>query len=350
MFRLERSQSRRVAQAVFLLFNIGKTVIPFIVGPFLAPETNRTTTTIPPRNQTISDFVLASSNATSSGDGDEAGLTHVAYAYAIVGLFSVFMSVLYIGIAIARRCKVADSAEEKRTENSEQPSQAAGTSGGATRLVIVMAIFSLHSFVLNGIEFIDSGLMMTFVTEYLHRSKAMGLVVTGVYQGVKAFVCLVLVLVITRLHSSTILLADAICMVAASAGMAASVSANSDAGFYVTIVLMAAGMSNYYASLLSWLELQYAISPRVSGILTIFMGFSGMAFPPLLTYLLEEFGAIAYPVTVLVLCALCLALIGVTKGVLQEPFCPKIKTVVIETPIDEEREPLLTEDGGSPET
>lgn len=345
-----------MSQATFVLFNLGKTVVPFIVGPFLAPKANNTdiTTTpgtvpsnLPPTsNEVTNNSTNLIVRAAAVKPLDSVAEMKVGWPFVIVGAFCVLMSILYFSISLVNGCNWRAEKRSKRTTPEEQTEAPPFTK---RRLNFVLAIFCLISLFENGIEFLDGNLLMTQVSVFMQRTKLMGLIVTAVYQGIKIFICIGTVFIAHKVHPSILLVTDAVFMVIGTITMTIAIIVDTDALFYIGIIGLAIGMANFYASQWSWLQLYIPITGKHSSMVTLCFGLGGMAIPPLATWLLNLYGPVVFPACQLAITIICTILIIIFKFALKESCCPRLPANPTVTFSEENTEtsPLLEDKNGT---
>ena len=337
-----------MTQAVFLLFNLGKSVVPFVVAPFLAQEGvitpvgpgptpgNGSARAKPfkpihwPDGWAAVLFPNRSSPADSPASLEDieatpGSISSVGYGYVIVAGYTVLVGILYIVVALRSGCRLWAAPDPKKSTDFDKST---AVSNSIWRKAAVLAAFFIMIFLQCGMESVDAGLMMSLLSEYLNRSKEMGVIASSVYQGVKVLACIVVVLIVNRIHPSVLLLVDLLFMLVATSLMTISIYFNiGDALLWTTFVLLAIGMSNSYATMASWLETRYRITGMVTSILTIGFGLGSMVLPTLTTNLLDQKGPVMFPLVLLISSILCFIFYFITKVAMKEQCCLPVDTV-----------------------
>ena len=328
-----------MTQAAFLLFNLGKAIVPFVVSPFLSPDVAAPTipsSGLPVPNSTLR-AVLRLPRLGNPSDNDVAGnssspayfASYVGYGYAIVAGYSLLMCIPYFGIAIWNGCHLWVT-EREVGHNDFDATGSIAIQNSYWRKVAILSVFFLMIFLQCGMESVDAGLMMSFLSEYLGRGKDMGVIATSLYQGSKVVACIAVVLTVRWLYPSTLLFIDLLFMLLSTSMMAASIAFDvNDALLWTTFVLLAIGMSNSYATLASWLETRQRITGVVTSILTISFGLGGMLLPTLTTFLLDLYGPVMFPLVLFGSSVLCFIVYILTKLLMAEPCCPRVEKDIV---------------------
>ena len=334
--RLEHSYQWVMVQVVYLLINLGKAVVPFVVAPFLSedkvnpiPGSSRVEfypykpidwpqRGVAPNRSSLQDVL------TSLGDveGSLLSTTKVGHSYVILAGFSVLIGILYLGIALTNGWRLWERPDKNVNSDINQNTT---ESDSIWRKTAVLTCFFIMFFLLYGMEAVDLKLLMSFLSEYLNWSKNMGVLASSVYQGVKVLACIITVLVVNRLHPSLILLVDLLFMLTATSLLTASVYFHlGEALIWVTFVLLASGIANTLATVSSWLRSRYRITGMIVGITTLGFGMGLMVLPPLTAYLLGQNGPIMFPLVLLVSSFSSFIVYFIMKLVMKEQCCPQM--------------------------
>ena len=257
-------------------------------------------------------------------EGRPVSTTKVGHSYVILAAFSVLIGILYLGIALKNGCHLWETPITKENPDIDESTTVSDSIG---RKTAVLTFFFIMCFLLCGMEAMDSGLLMSFLSEYLNRSKKMGVLASSVYQGVKVLACIITALVVNRLHPSLILLVDLLFMLTATTLMTVSVFFNvGDVLLWITFVLLATGIANTFATVPSWLRTRYRITGMIIGIATFAFGLGAMVLPPLTSYLLDQNGPIMFPLVLLASTFFSFIVYFIIKLVMKEQCCPQMNT------------------------
>lgn len=306
-FSFPRRQAQILVQTVFMMLNVGKTIAPFIVTPFIAPDNNSTmmASLLPPSSSLIPLF--------SSSE------THISIAYFIISGFSVLLSILNMVIFFLRGEKCF---ERKRTLTKQTKLVSQESLPSGRRVVMLLLMFLMMSLE-SGMESTEMSLLTSYFSVYLHYSKIVGVNAAAVYQGLKIFFSLIVIIVIKFIHPASLLLTDLSFILVGSIGMGAVVWYKASIAYlFVALGLVSAGFSNYLATQVTWLETRQEVTGRLAPVLSLALGLGGLALPPLTTEMLTKYGPLAYPALFVMVTVFCITLFFVTKLVLCESLCP----------------------------
>ena len=339
---------------------MGKSVVPFVVAPFLAhdekitpiPGSSRSwfyphrslhwpqgwTTAFSPNISSHLDALISFRDV----DGSPGSTTKVGYSYVILSAFSVLIGILYSVVALKNGCHLWERPDTKENPDIDESATVSDSIGKKT---VVLTFFFIMCFLLSGIEAVDSKLLMSFLSEYLNRSKEMGVLASSVYQGVKVLACIVTALVVNKLHPSLILLVEILFMLTATSLMTVSVYFNvGDALLWITLVLLATGIANFSATIPSWVRTRYSITGMIIGIATFGFGLSGMVLPTLTSYLLDQNGPIMFPLVLFASSFVSFIVYSIIKLVMKEQCFPQMITAndtATSAKVNGEKIPLL---------
>ncbi len=327
---MPRHLSQIMAQVTFLCFNIGKAVAPFIVTPFLSPDVNTTQTRQVQhlKHNTINDLYIADTNGTEPSNATAYGVLDIAYAFTIISLSSLVFSISNFAIFMVNGCKITGDQKQK-----SHP-VVYGFETSKTRTILMFIGFLSIIFIQCGMETADSGLITSYISEYLKMGKELGVAITGLYQGVKVIACIVVVAIINKVFPSTILLIDILLLVISTISMTIVITLDAPKIFlWISIAVMALGASNFLATEVLWLETRQPITGKVSSIICVSFGVGGMLIPWLTSVLLESYGAVGFPLVMLVSSVICLLLYIYIKLVLGEGCCPDVSQLYVHVPV-----------------
>ena len=315
-------KTRIMVQMVFLIYQVGKVMTPFIIWPFLADDVGQNVSMIdselridPPHALWLMpDWALWVLKFPELALGDRLynnetvwvelpPVTHVQYVFIIVGSFSIFMSVIYFFVFFRTGCIVKNPFNTNISKRDFQKKAAGSVTteeSGAPPKNVILCFFIMTSLI-GGVEATDSGVLMIFVVEFLGWNKDKGIFLMAMYQTVKVIACIALVPFVRRLRPSLILTFDYIALTIASVMMAIMIGTGGNQVFlWVSVAAFAIGGSNVYATNFTFLETKYTIGGRTSSLFTVSLGVGMMIFPFTTTTLMSQYGPIFYPVVLLI--------------------------------------------------
>ena len=346
---------------VFLVYQIGKVVTPFMIWPFLADDIGPNVTLIeqhpivhPPQALWLMpDWAMWVLKFPELALGDRLvknetvwvelpPVTHVQYVFIIVGSFSILMSSIYFFVFVRTGCVFGNpfntnfSKKDFQKKGNEGAASKATATGGPPMHIIIC--FFVMTSLIGGVEATDSGILMIFVVEFLGWNKDKGIFLMAMYQTVKVIACVFLVPFVRRLKPSMILTCDYLALFGASVLMAVMIGTEgSQILLWLAVAAFALGGSNLYATNFTFLETRYTIGGKTSSLFTVSLGVGMMIFPFTTTALMTAYGPIFYPIVLLIAIIASFGVFCFTKTLMGEGLCCMKKKeeglLILEKPI-----------------
>ena len=94
--------------------------------------------------------------------------TNVGYGFAIVAAFSVLTGILFLVVTLKDGCHLWERPDAKKNGNINESTTVSDSFG---RKTAVLTFFFIMCFLQTGMDGLDLGLMMSFVSEYLNKGK-----------------------------------------------------------------------------------------------------------------------------------------------------------------------------------
>ena len=300
-------------QAYTLVYAVGCMLAPLTVEPFLLkPEepnlTNYSSSNTSEHSEChlVNGLEECTANVTAEKRTDGSKLIYAFVIPCVLKLLTFAFSLVIFGIEGRKILS------KSRKDNMESKKQNFTT---ATRAAYLLLLFSL-TFSSAGIEVSMGGFLMAFSVKYLKWSKLQGAAVTFVFVGTFTFGSALGILIIRKLHPTTLLLIDwSICIVF-SAILAAFITVN-DSVLWVCAAGIGLGISSVFASMLSWTEKQTGGNVKMSTVLFVGIGVGNIVTPSILGALMDKVSHISLVFVVLYFAlsgtALLISLIKLTQ-------------------------------------
>ncbi len=330
-YHLWEDHSKPLIRAIRLFYTAGLAIAPlvatfFLYRPLRTQDGKRLDLIVNDRIITMSPLL---ENSTAMRPLAVEVTSHVQYAYAIAGGFSVLLSVCFFCLTntydahqehMARRTSIvashrhsskmfsASSAHYSRRYSMFPSPEGKGELDlGVSTCHVLSVIFCFMAFTAayGGLEVTFVGLLMTYNYNYLNMTKTTSLVMISVHACCRAVFSLFISFLVRYVRERTIMLVDMMALVLTCVFMFLTATPENPWTMWVCVVTIAFTGCNIYRMLLSWLGSHMKNLDSLPALFSSSFSVGVMILPYMTAHLLDAYGQAAYPAVLLTCSGIC---------------------------------------------
>ncbi|XP_013788363.1 sodium-dependent glucose transporter 1A-like [Limulus polyphemus] len=278
-------------QALHFTFGVGTLIAPILAEPFLIPAntTDGTSEAINVTDPSLSwklqtnlteknNRELEQHNGTVFEIHDRFQIFGIEYAFAIIGVFTFVVFILFFIAFIIKKSDITD-----QTEN-EEGSQTVGL----RFTLMVLAVSVVFMICYAGLEVTYGQMIATFaVVGPLKLSKSKGSFITSVYWGSYTFARGMAVFISLKLSSLVMLVIDIFIVLGATL-LLVIFSASSEEVLWLGSGLLGIGLASMYPSMVSWVERYIVMTNKVTSTFIVTTSLGEMIVPLVVGHYIER--------------------------------------------------------------